>query len=382
MDASLPLPLKAVHTLLLGFAGSELFWPLWHSCFGGGGSDGGGSDVASELRRQWSEGDFRALPPIEVVSSEALGGARGAYAASIDTIFLADTFVRGAREDALVAVILEEIGHSVNARVNPNDSPGDEGAIFSALVRQEEVSPIQLAALRREQDGGTAILNGRTVAVEQSTAVNLVASFTGFRYANDVRVAGKYAYIADFLSPTADLVILDISSANNPTLAGLAKGMGNLSDVDISPGIAYATDGSAGLRVIDTNSPSLPSLKSTYNSPGDAQDVKIVGNIAYLSDGASGLQIINISNPLAPVLQATAGVAIGVTGSVCAVDVAGNLAVIVTKGVGTGRLQTLNISNPNAPTKTGEVAFALEGAAQTVQIVGTTAYLAPPAIGD
>jgi hypothetical protein len=58
------------------------------------------------------------------------------------------------------------------------------------------------------------------------------------------------------------------------------------------------------------------------------------------------------------------------------VDVAGNLAVIVSKGVGTGRLQTLNISNPNAPTKTGEVSFALEGAAQTVQIVGTTAYLA------
>ena len=274
-------------------------------------------------------------------------------------------------------MILEEIGHSVDARVNTSDSPGDEGAMFSALVRQEEISPNQLAAWRREQDGGTAILNGRTVAVEQSTAsVNLIASFSGLRYANDVRVAGKYAYIADFLSPTADLVILDISAANNPTLAGLAKGMGNLSDVDISPGIAYATDGNAGLRIIDTNSPSLPSLKSTYNSPGDAQDVKVIGNIAYLSDGASGLQIINISNPLAPVLQATAGVAIGVSGSVSAVDVAGNLAVIVSKSVGTGRLQTLNVSNPKAPTKTGEVSFALEGAAQTVQIVGTTAYLA------
>ncbi|MFN9547000.1 MAG: bluetail domain-containing putative surface protein [Cyanobacteriota bacterium] len=385
MDASLSLPLQSVHALLRGFAGSALFWPLWHSCFGGDGrkeGDGGGSDggdrlSASELRRQWREGDFRALPPIVVVSSEALGGARGAYATSIDTILLAQTFVRDAGEDALVAVILEELGHSVDARVNPKDSPGDEGAIFSALVRQEEVSPIQLAALRTEQDGGMANLNGRPVAVEQSTAtVSLVASFSGLRYANDVRVAGKYAYIADFLSPNADVIILDISSADNPTMAGVATGMGNLSDVDIRSTILYATDGSAGLRIIDINSPSLPSLKSTYDSPGDAQDVKVIGNIAYLADGTSGLQIINVSNPIAPVLEATAGVAIGVTGSVSAVDVAGDRAVIVSKGIGTGRLQTLNIGNSKAPTKTGEVSFALEGAASAVQIVGTTAYLA------
>ena len=88
MDASLPLPLKSVHALLQGFAGSELFWPVWQSCFGGDFD----RRLASELRNQWRQGDFHDLPQIVVLPGQALGIAQGAYAAATDTVFLAEAF--------------------------------------------------------------------------------------------------------------------------------------------------------------------------------------------------------------------------------------------------------------------------------------------------
>ena len=84
-----------------------------------------------------------------------------------------------------------------------------------------------------------------------NTDISLVASFPGLTFANDVRISGNYAYIADFLSPTADLSILNISASTTPTLSGQANGLGNLSDVDISAGFLYATDGRSGLRIIE-----------------------------------------------------------------------------------------------------------------------------------
>ena len=53
-----------------------------------------------------------------------MGGALGAYAASNNTIYLADTFVANATPEDLSAVLLEEIGHSIDAKINQTDSAG------------------------------------------------------------------------------------------------------------------------------------------------------------------------------------------------------------------------------------------------------------------
>lgn len=73
MEASLPLPLNSVQALLQGFAGSELFWPVWQSCFGGDFD----RRLASELQNQWRKGDFRDLPQIVVLPGKAMGIAQG-----------------------------------------------------------------------------------------------------------------------------------------------------------------------------------------------------------------------------------------------------------------------------------------------------------------
>ena len=61
-----------------------------------------------------------------------LGNANGAYAGSTNKIYLSDSFLANATPEAISAVLLEEIGHFIDAQINQTDTPGDEPA---ALIR-------------------------------------------------------------------------------------------------------------------------------------------------------------------------------------------------------------------------------------------------------
>ena len=127
---------------------------------------------ATELRQQWQSRNFSQIPPIEVLSDEVLGTANGAYSSSTNKIYLSASFLNTASSAAIVNVILEEIGHYVDAQVNQVDSAGDEGAIFAELVQGNSLDVATLEALREENDQTTIIVNGEIIQVEQ-------ANFTG-----------------------------------------------------------------------------------------------------------------------------------------------------------------------------------------------------------
>jgi hypothetical protein len=127
MTSTLLPILPAVDDVLFNFAQSDGFWANLETAFGTS------YDVvkATELRQQWQSRNFGQLPPIEVLSGEVLGTAKGAYAVSTNKIYLSESFLNVASSESLVKVILEEIGHYVDAQINLVDSAGDEGAIFA-----------------------------------------------------------------------------------------------------------------------------------------------------------------------------------------------------------------------------------------------------------
>jgi VCBS repeat-containing protein len=135
---------------------------------------GEGIDV-TQLQAAWAAGDFSAIPKIEVRSRSDINGANGAYARAIDTIFIGQEFLNqnAGNVDAIARVVLEEIGHAIDAWLNSDDSIGDEGAIFSALVRGETLTERELAALRAEDDSATVTLDGQVVAIEQNASTNV-----------------------------------------------------------------------------------------------------------------------------------------------------------------------------------------------------------------
>lgn len=113
----------------------------------------------------------RSAPKVALVPSEALHGASGAYDSKTDTIYLSQRFVESSPAAAIERVLLEEIGHAIDARLGVTvpglgDSPGDEGAIFAKLALGESLAPAELATLKAEDDHGTAEIGGESAPVE------------------------------------------------------------------------------------------------------------------------------------------------------------------------------------------------------------------------
>ncbi|MFK0731561.1 MAG: hypothetical protein ACIWVG_10430, partial [Gloeotrichia echinulata HAB0833] len=167
--------LTLTYNQLSTFSGVENFWHLFKSVFGTKYNH----TAAATLRSQWQVSDFSQLPKIEIVSSSILGNASGAYASSENRIYLSDTFLVSASVESIKAVLLEEIGHFVDAQVNEVDTPGDEGEYFSALVRGVSLSPTELQRLKTENDSSVIIIDGQAIAVEQ-------ANFTGTAGNDDI----------------------------------------------------------------------------------------------------------------------------------------------------------------------------------------------------
>ena len=127
--------------------------------------------VASQLFTALSQGDFSALPEVKILSNEVLGATNGAYSASKNQIYLNERFLIANANNVkeIADVLIEEIGHFIDAQINTVDSAGDEGDIFTHLVQGKSLSKEALADLKAEDDGTTIVLNGEKIAIEQKT---------------------------------------------------------------------------------------------------------------------------------------------------------------------------------------------------------------------
>ena len=161
-----------IYAQLTNFAKLSNFWSLFDTAFGSSYD----SAKAAEFKSQWQSGNFSQFPQIEIVSNNVLGSAKGAYAISTNKIYLSNQFVSTASQQSLDAVILEEFGHFVDAQVNAKDTPGDEGELFSDLVRGVKLSPSELTRIQTENDHTVISINGQQIAVELSDPGNTIAT--------------------------------------------------------------------------------------------------------------------------------------------------------------------------------------------------------------
>jgi serralysin len=195
LNAALSLALNKLSL----FAKSPSFIEQMTSAFGSSWSP----IFAQELVTELANGQ---LPAIEVVAE--LGGALGAYAADNNKIYLSQRFLQANQTNpqAIADVLLEEIGHSIDARLNKVDSPGDEGEIFAALVNQRSLSSNELAQLKSQNDHKTLVINGKSTNIEQATygSINVDGNLTDWTSAERIDAAagsgvagyevyGKYA---------------------------------------------------------------------------------------------------------------------------------------------------------------------------------------------
>ncbi|MBD2200485.1 putative Ig domain-containing protein [Calothrix parietina] len=129
----------------------------------------------------WLVEDLSAFPEIEIRHATDINGANGAFAAATNRIYLSQEFIAKHQGNvgAIAAVLLEEIGHFVDARINTFDTPGDEGEIFALVVQGAELTPQQLNVLRGEDDSATINLDGQVIQIEQAVSLDKLKSSLG-----------------------------------------------------------------------------------------------------------------------------------------------------------------------------------------------------------
>ena len=282
--------LASVYAQLTSFANLSNFWSLFNTAFGSSYD----SATAATLRSQWQSGNFSQFPKIEIVSSDVLGTANGAYASRSNTIYLSAQFLAIVSQESLSNLILEEFGHFVDAQVNSVDSAGDEGAIFAALVQGESLDLETLQVLRSEDDRGAIMVNGEVIQVEKQ-------EFTGTNV-NDSIIGGAVNDSLLGLDGDDSLLGLDGDDTLNGG-AGIDTLIGGLGDdiyvVDSTTDVIIELANQEGKDTIQSSVTfSLASLTNienltltgttAINGTGDAGDNAILGNVAnnILNGGA------------------------------------------------------------------------------------------------
>jgi RHS repeat-associated protein len=121
-------------------------------------------DLLDELLNSIQAGQGPQFEVLEDAQVEALG----AYSSTTNKIYLSQKLLEQVKQDSslLVSVVLEELGHYIDSKLNTTDSAGDEGQLFSLLVQQGFLSQTQLTTLQHQADQGEIMIEGQTVAVE------------------------------------------------------------------------------------------------------------------------------------------------------------------------------------------------------------------------
>ncbi len=211
MTSTLLPSLPAVYDILFDFAQSDGFWANLETAFGTS------YDVvkATQLRQQWQSRDFSQLPPI-TVKNLGNSGIFGAYSSSINKIYISQALIDSGDATTLKAVLLEEIGHFIDAQINSSDTPGDEGQLFSALVRGEVLTEEQIAAIREENDAATITVDGQAISVEM--AFGTPTNFS-------VGTSPVSVTVGDFNGDgKSDLAVANAGSSNVSVLLGTGTG--------------------------------------------------------------------------------------------------------------------------------------------------------------
>jgi hypothetical protein len=294
-------------------------------------SDGDGVSDAEEIRLGYNPLDAGNTPPPNTAIT-TLQVSPNPLALSVNSVF-------GSTPAQLTVTGITNTGTSVDLTHNANTVYQSLDQSIAAVSATGEAFGISVGSTTIQvQNGGLTASTAVNVGTFDPSAVSVV-QIPG--YANNVDVAGNYAYVA---AGSAGLQIVDITNRSNPQIVGALDTSGNANDIRVVGDFAYLADGESGLEIINISNPSNPVLAGSFDTPGEANDVVLVGTTAYVADGLSGLQIIDVADPSNPQIIG----ALDTPGKTRGVDVSGNYAILA-EGAPSIAIRVVDITNPSDP---------------------------------
>ncbi|MEG4056465.1 calcium-binding protein, partial [Microcoleus sp. Pol7_B2] len=256
-NSAIETSLKAVYATLNNFAKGDDFVAKAQSIFGTNFDAG----KLEEIRQQWVNSDFTSIPAIEIRTGSELKGANAAYAGSNNTIYVSENFLTQNTNNlqGITSVLLEEIGHSVDWSINTYDTPGDEGAIFSATVLGQHLDASTLDAIKQEDDSNLLTLDNSSIVIEQSIDTTTYSDNLSF---------GKFVFhstTADYLEKFLGLKIAN-SWESDPNDKDIFKLPYNYGSKSISYGVDLGiSDADVGFKLDGGSIKTGFEVKAEYN---------------------------------------------------------------------------------------------------------------------
>jgi hypothetical protein len=112
------------------------------------------AEQANAIAQSLISGNLKIESLVKVVSAATLNGANSVYDPASKLIYLAQEFVDAntGNPDAIAGALVEEFGHYLDTQINTQDSPGDEGKLFAAIVGGTLLSAADWAAIKAVDD--------------------------------------------------------------------------------------------------------------------------------------------------------------------------------------------------------------------------------------
>jgi len=168
-------------------------------------------------------------------------------------------------------------------------TPGSVTLTFNTINNEAST---QLAVTGYLIDGSTIDLTPKSSGTSYSSSDLTVASFgaaDGQIFAG--RAGSATITIANGGKTTTVPFVIETFQ---PAALSYVDIPGYANNVDVAGNYAYVAAGSAGLQVVDVTDRTKPAIVASLDTDGTSIDVRVFGNYAYLADGEAGLKVIDI----------------------------------------------------------------------------------------
>ncbi len=241
--------LASVNQTLTSFANQANFNPLIEGVFGTTGNNADQFNQHLAALESQLTGDGLGLT-VELRNNDELSGAAGAYTAvghtGSERIYVnGDWISNGASSFLIRQVLLEEIGHAIDRRLNgSHDGKGDEGELFAKLLTREQLTEAERAAIQAEGDSAVLTIEGVQVLVERSLGIPTLSPIT-INNAEDTPLVFTAEVFKNAYSSTTNSSLTSITIETLP-----ATGVLKLSGADVSSGQVIATGNLGNLSYV------------------------------------------------------------------------------------------------------------------------------------
>jgi hypothetical protein len=99
---------------------------------------------------------------------------------------------------------------------------------------------------------------------------------------------GAQQYLNSFLQ------VIDISSPENPSLAGKCSIPGGAWELDMKDDFLFVSNNEGGILAVDISDSNNPAVIANLNTGGNSYDIAISGDYGYIADGFAGLAILTL----------------------------------------------------------------------------------------